>query len=65
MEFSIYCGNSRQTKEWKKEKISFEGLYERLKTPIRTSETTEEYKKMKKADKDVAKDHGGFVGGVC
>lgn len=64
MEFSIYCGNSRQTKEWKEEKISFEGLYERLKTPIRTSETTEEYKKMKKADKDAAKDHGGFVGGV-
>lgn len=61
---TIYCGNSRQTKTWTKQETTLEGLYERLKTPIRTSETNAEYKKMKKSERDEAKDHGGFVGGV-
>ena len=63
-EITIYCGNNRQTKVWKKQVITFDELCEKLKTPIRTSETNEEYKKMKKAEKDLAKDHGGFVGGT-
>ena len=61
---TIYCGNNRQTKVWKKQEITLQELYEKLKTPIRTTETAEEYKKMKKSDRDAAKDHGGFVGGV-
>lgn len=63
-EITIYCGNNRQTKVWKEQKTTFEELCEKLKNPIRTSETNAEYRKMKKAEKDLAKDHGGFVGGV-
>lgn len=37
---------------------------ERLKVTIRTPESAEEYAKMNKAQRDQAKDHGGFVGGV-
>jgi len=32
-------------------------------TPIRTTETVEEYPKLPKEQRDAAKDHGGFVGG--
>jgi len=35
-----------------------------LKVTIRTTESAEEYAKMSKAQRDIAKDHGGFVGGV-
>ena len=35
-----------------------------MKTPIRTTESAEEYAKFSKAQKDDAKDHGGFVAGV-
>ena len=48
MEVIIYCGNNRQTKVWKEQKTTFEELCEKLRTPIRTSETSEEYRKMKK-----------------
>ena len=33
------------------------------KTTIRTTESVEEYQKMKRADREAAKDKGGFVGG--
>ena len=60
----IAYGNSRQAKKWVNKTISYEALKERLKVPIRTTESAEEYAKMKKADKDAAKDHGGFVAGI-
>ncbi|ADH98302.1 virulence-associated E family protein [Salisediminibacterium selenitireducens] len=61
---AIAYGNSRQTKKWVNKTITFEELKERLKKPIRTTESVEEYAKMSKAQKDDAKDHGGFVAGV-
>lgn len=63
-ELPIAYGNSRQAKKWVNKTISYEALKERLKVPIRTTESAEEYAKMKKADKDSAKDHGGFVAGI-
>ena len=63
-ELPIAYGNSRQAKKWVNKTISYEALKERLKMPIRTTESAEEYAKMKKADKDSAKDHGGFVAGI-
>ena len=59
----IAYGNSRQAKTWVNKTTSFTDLKERLKVPIRTSESAEEYAKMTKADRDNAKDHGGFVFG--
>ena len=63
-DLAISYGNSRQAKNWVNKTISFDALKERLKTTIRTTESAEEYAKMSKAQRDAAKDHGGFVGGT-
>ena len=59
----IAYGNSCHAKFWSNKTTSFDGLYERMTTPIRTTETCEEYAKMSRADKETAKDRGGFVAG--
>ncbi len=59
----IAYGDSCFAVKWSNKVISLDDLAERLKTPIRTSETVSEYARMKKADRDRAKDRGGFVGG--
>ena len=61
---SIAYGNNRQAKTWVNKTIQFDDLKERLKTTIRTTESAEEYAKMSRAQRDIAKDHGGFVAGV-
>ncbi|ETA80555.1 virulence-associated E family protein [Youngiibacter fragilis] len=61
---AIAYGNSRQAKKWVNKEITFDELKDRLKTPIRTTESAEEYAKFSKSQKDDAKDHGGFVAGV-
>ena len=63
-DLAISYGNSRQAKKCVNKTISFDALKERLKTTIRTTESAEEYAKMSKAQRDAAKDHGGFVGGT-
>lgn len=61
---NIAYGNNRQAKTWVNKTIRFDDLKERLKTTIRTTESAEEYAKMNRAQRDAAKDHGGFVAGV-
>ena len=63
-DLAIAYGNSRQAKTWVNKTIRYSDLKERLKVTMRTTESAEEYAKMGKAQKDAAKDHGGFVGGV-
>lgn len=63
-DLAIAYGNNRQAKKWVNKTIKFDDLKERLKVTIRTTESAEEYAKMSKAQRDAAKDHGGFVGGV-
>lgn len=63
-DLNIAYGNSRTAKQWSNKTIRFGDLKERLKTTIRTSESAEEYAKFSKAQRDVVKDHGGFVAGV-
>lgn len=63
-DLNIAYGNNRQAKRWVNKTIKFDELKEKLKVPIRTTESAEEYAKMSKAQRDNAKDHGGFVGGV-
>ena len=63
-DLAIAYGNSRQAKNWVNKTIRYEDLKERIKVTIRTAESAEEYAKMSKAQRDAAKDHGGFVGGV-
>ena len=59
----IAYGNSCYAKTWSNKTIRFDALCDRLSATIRTSETVEEYPKLAKADRDRAKDKGGFVGG--
>lgn len=59
----IAVGNSRMDKKWKNREISWEDFCTRVSTTIRTTETVEEYRKLKKGSQDSIKDVGGFVGG--
>lgn len=61
---NIAYGNSCFAKVWSNKTISFDGLCDRLKSTIRTSETVEEYPKLPKSERDRTKDKGGFVGGM-
>lgn len=62
-DLKIAYGNSRQAKFWSNKTIKFDELCDRLKSPIRTSESAEEYPKLPKAQRDDIKDKGGFVAG--
>ena len=59
----IAVGNSRMDKKWKNKDISWEDLCARCSSTICTTETVEEYRKLKKGQQDAIKDVGGFVGG--
>ena len=63
MKFMISTGNSRKDKFWKEQTVSWEEFTERLSRTTVTSETQEEYLKMKKYQQDNVKDVGGFVAG--
>lgn len=63
-DLAIAYGNNRQAKTWVNKTIRYDDLKERLKVTIRTTESAEEYAKMSRTQRDVAKDHGGFVAGV-
>lgn len=63
-DLAIAYGNSRQAKKWSNKTVKFDDLKERLKTTMRTTESAEEYAKMNKAQREAAKDHGGFVAGA-
>jgi predicted P-loop ATPase len=62
-DLAIAYGNSCFAKNWSNKTIRFAELCSRLEHTIRTSETVEEYPKLPKAERDRAKDKGGFVGG--
>lgn len=59
----IAIGNSRMDKKWKNTDISWEDFCSRVKTTQKTTETVEEYRKLKRGQQDDIKDVGGFVGG--
>ncbi len=60
---SIAYGSSCHAKRWVNQQVTFDELCERLSHTVRTPETVEEYPKLPKAERDRAKDKGGFVGG--
>ena len=59
----IATGNRRTDKKWKNREISWEDFCLKISSTLRTTETVEEYRKMKKGQQDNIKDVGGFVGG--
>lgn len=60
----IAVGNSRMDKKWKNREISWGDLCQKVSVTQRTTETVEEYRKLKKGSQDSIKDVGGFVGGA-
>jgi hypothetical protein len=52
----IAVGNSRMDKKWKNKDISWEDFCARVKTTQRTTETVEEYRKLKRGQQDDIKD---------
>ena len=61
---SFCFGSSRQAATWHPAQITLEELWDRLEKPLRTPETTVQYHKMKKGEKDAIKDKGGFLAGT-
>ncbi len=61
---SFCLGSSRQAAVWHPALMDIEELWARLVTPIRTPETSAQYHKMKKGEKDAIKDKGGFLAGT-
>jgi len=59
----IAIGNSRLDKKWKNNDMSWEDFCNRVSTTIRTTETMEEYRRLKKGQQDAIKDVGGYVAG--
>lgn len=62
-QITISAAGSRKATVWPAQKLYWSELVERLRTPIRGTETLEEYLKMPKSEQDELKDVGGFVAG--
>lgn len=60
----ISTAGTRKTKHWPETEILWSEFADRVKTPVRSTETVEEYLAMPKYRQDELKDVGGFVGGT-
>lgn len=60
----ISTAGSRKAVHWQKNEVLWSEFVERLKTPIKGTETQEQYLAMTKAQQAELKDVGGFVGGT-
>lgn len=60
----ISIGKSRKSLNWDIQEIYWSELVNKLGSPIRTTETYEEYKKLDSNTRGNLKDVGGFVGGI-
>lgn len=61
---TISAGASRKATNWQAQTLLISELWEKLRTPVRGSETLAEYMKLKKAQQDELKDVGGYVAGA-
>lgn len=60
----ICTGGNRKTSKWTKQEYSFSELIEKLKVPVVTEETFNEYLSLSKDEQDDIKDVGGYIGGT-
>lgn len=60
----ISTAGSRKASYWPKSEILWSEFTEKLKTPVRSTETLEQYLALPKPQQDELKDVGGFVGGT-
>ena len=61
---AIASGASRRATVWNTQTLMVSELWQKLKVPVRGTETLAEYLNLKKAQQDDLKDIGGFVGGT-
>lgn len=59
----ISAAGSRKATSWPQQNIYWSELVEKLRTPVRSTETLQEYLKLPKSKQDDLKDVGGFVAG--
>lgn len=59
----ISYGNSCRARFWSNKMTTWEEICGRLGNTIRTTEKVAEYWRMRKSDREAAKDRGGFVAG--
>lgn len=60
---TISVGSSRKSVDWRSQTLLVSELYEKLKTPMRGTETVAEYWNLSPGARGDLKDIGGFVGG--
>ncbi|MEG0941444.1 MAG: virulence-associated E family protein [Oscillospiraceae bacterium] len=63
-QITISVGGSRKALSWRAQTLRIAELYERLRTPSRSTEPLAEYLSYKKQQQDELKDVGGFVAGA-
>lgn len=63
MKVKVAVCNKKTDKKYKNQEQDWSYLVSRNRSPVRTTETAEEYPKLPKAQRDTLKDIGGFVGG--
>lgn len=63
-EIWISAAGTRKTRRWPRTTLFWSEFVDRLRVPVRSPETIEEYLAMPKAKQDDLKDVGGFVGGT-
>lgn len=60
----ISVAGNRKATVWKPQKMMWSDFITRVSKPAVSTETMQEYKRMKKAQQDDLKDVGGYVGGI-
>lgn len=63
-QITISTGGSRRSTQWPASTMTWADFAEKLRTPVRSTETYEQYLKLPKSKQDDLKDVGGFVGGT-
>lgn len=63
-QITISIGNSRKSTKWPASSMWWSELVERLRVPVRGTETLEQYLALPKGKQDELKDVGGFVAGA-
>ena len=61
---TISVGTSRRAVNWQPQTLLISELYERLRTPARSTETVSEYLALSKGQQDDLKDVGGYIAGT-
>ena len=59
----LAIGRSRKATQWQNKEMLWSEFLDKVATTTRTREPVTDYAAMSKADRDMMKDVGGFVGG--